>query len=120
MENYQIVNPEHTDVHDSLLKWASWARVRHHPATCRSLEGNYKPPPMYAPQPPKFMHDHKLAHRIEDLIVSAPRQLGQHLVYFYLKKYPPEAVKKRLKLSRSRMVQHLGEAREYIRLHLPT
>ena len=118
MESYRIISPEHTDVHESLLKWASWARVRHHPATCRSLEGSYRPPPMFEEPAPVFTPDHKLVYREEDLIVSAPNQFGHHLIYYYLKRFPPEAVKKRLKLSRSRMVQHLGEAREYIKRHV--
>jgi hypothetical protein len=120
MENYRIVSPEHTEIHESLLRWAAWARVKHHPATCRSLEGNYKPPPMYAEPAPRFTPDHKLVHLMERLIVAAPRNLGQHLIYYYLKRLAPDVVGKKLKLRRDRIVPHLVEAREYIRNHLTT
>ena len=118
MENYRIVSLEHTDVHESLLKWASWARVRHHPATCGSLERNYKPPPMYHPNEPHIIPDLKLVYAIEHLIVSAPKGYGRHVIYFYLKKLNPQATAKKLRVSKDRLVPHLNETREWMMRHL--
>ena len=118
MERYLLISPEHEEIHKSLLEWANWGRNKWHPQTCQSLEGGYRPPPMFEEPAPQFVPNLKQIYAIEALIVSAPRKYGKHLVLYYLKKFPPEAIKKKLHLKRDRMVSHLYDSREYVMRHL--
>lgn len=115
MENYRKINPEHEEIHEKLQKWANWAKNHWHPQTCQSLEGNYRPPPMFEEPTPQFLPDLQSIYNIEYIVVNAPMKYGQHLVYWYIRKWPHEAIKCRLRIRRSRMCPHLWEAREWVK-----
>lgn len=115
MENYLIVSPEHATVHERLIEWARWGRTHWRPHTCRSLEGNYRPPPAWEAPTPRFMPHLKQIYEIEYLIVNAPKGYGIHLIAWYVKKLPPTAIKKKLKIRPDMIVSHLFDSREYIK-----
>lgn len=118
MANHEIYTllPEHEETHKALLNWASWCRVHYQQQRCRSLESRYKSPPQWHPPEPINHLDILLAHRIEDLVTSAPKQYGKHLKFWYIVKLSPFIIKKRLHIKD--VDQHLHYSREYIKKHL--
>ena len=118
MERYDLIPPEHAAIHESIMEWARWGQIHWHPQLCRSLERNYRPPPMYETTTPQMIPNLKLIYAIERLVVNAPKQFGTHLVYYYIRKLPPQATRKKLHLSKDCIVSHLHDAREYLILHL--
>lgn len=115
---YRIIKPDHEAIHDHLLAWARWCKIKWHPQAVKSLEGRYRPPPMYEPAAPSTPPDLLLCYAIERLIASAPNQFGQHLRMWYIRRYPMEAAARKLGMPYSQVEPHLTRARQFVLVHL--
>jgi len=116
LNNYHLIPESHFNVHEALLNWVKWLSTSPPQRRTPSLEGNYRPPPMYEPPSPRLVLDHKQAQAIEELVVSAPHKYGKHITMWYIKRLNPIAVKR--KLSITNLDSHIYDAREYIRTRL--
>jgi hypothetical protein len=112
--NMEII-PEHEEIHSILLNWARWCKTGNHPQRCKSLEGNYRPPPMYHEPVPSNPPDVLQAIKVEILISRAPSQYGKHLICWYIKRLPPQAIKKKLSKKADEVDHHLYMARAWLK-----
>lgn len=119
-EAYRSIRPEHEVIHAVLLAWARWLAVRWHPQSVKSLEGRYKPPPMYEEPIPENPHNLLLCHAVEKLIVNAPNNYGTHLRLWYVRRLPMEAAARKLNRAYAQAEPHLARAREHVMVHIKT
>lgn len=119
LEAYRIIRPEHLAIHEAILNWARWCRVSSvvHRRT-PSLEGRYRPPPMYDYPIPSMPPDINHAHKLEALIVEAPHDYGKHIRLWYIRRLPLEAAGKKLHIAYFQLEAHLAASREYVLNHL--
>ena len=108
------INSEHEEIHSILLNWARWCKTGHHPQRCKSLEGNYRPPPMYHEPKPFSPPDILQAIKVETLISRAPNQYGKHLIYWYIRRFPNVAARKKLNIAIDEVDHHLYRARAWM------
>lgn len=118
LESYRLIRPSHEQIHTSLLNWVNWVRVKWHPQSVKSLEGRYRPPPCWHPHEPSNPPDLNLAHKIEDLIVSAPNHYGEHLRLWYVRRAPAEIAERKLHMKLMQLEPHIAASREYMLIHL--
>lgn len=114
LENYRIIRPEHEHIHQQLLNWVNWVRIKWHPSRVKSLEGRYRPPPCWEPPAPSNPPDLNLAHKIEDLIREAPNHYGEHLRLWYIRRVRAEIAERKLHLRLCQLEPHLAASREFI------
>lgn len=119
-ESYRTIRSEHAEIHAVLLAWASWLSVRWHPQSVKSVEGRYKPPPMYDEPIPHKPHNLLLCHAVEKLIADAPNDYGTHLRLWYVRRLPMEAAAHKIKRSYAQAGPHLAKAREYVMVRIKT
>lgn len=118
IERADLIDESHESIHIILLNWARWCKTTKHPQRCRSLEGRYRPPPMYHEPVPSNPPDVNQAIKVERLIVTAPHQYGKHLVCYYIKRLPPQAVRKKLGIPLSAIDDHLTRSRDWLNKRL--
>mgnify|MGYP001558516551 CR=1 FL=1 len=118
LESYRTIRPEHAEIHKSLQNSANWCRVGTVQRRTPSLEGRYRPPPCWHQPEPPNSPDINHAHRVEELIVSAPHDYGTHLRLWYIRRWPMKAAAKKLKIAYPQIEPHLAAAREYIKIAL--
>ena len=117
-EAYRTIRPDHNDVHAILQNWVRAIQVRKHFSRCRSIEGRYRPPPMYHEPAPSNPPDLIQADQIELLIREAPHDYGKHLRFWYIRRLSPEMACKKLHIGIGLLEPHLACARGYIKNHL--
>jgi len=70
---------------DRLINWSHWAKSRpFYPASCKSLESRYRPPPCWHPPEFKAEIDILDAYKVEKGIVRLPRRNMSIIIYAYI------------------------------------
>ncbi len=119
LESYRIIRPEHESIHETLLNWARWCKVNTHPhRRTPSLEGRYRPPPMWEEPILSKPPDLKLAYSIERLIVVSPHDYGKHIRFWYIRRLSLSMAAKKLHITPLKLESHLAASREFIKNHL--
>jgi DNA-directed RNA polymerase specialized sigma54-like protein len=62
------------DIESRINNWREWGRDKPHYQRCKSLEGNYKPPPIWHAPKPKFNIDLKDALTVERCVIRLPHK----------------------------------------------
>lgn len=70
---------------ERLRNWANWARDKPHYRVTQSLEGRYRPPPVWeAPQPTTFV-DINDALKVERAIIGMPKPYKALVIYVMIR-----------------------------------
>jgi hypothetical protein len=75
------------DLEARLLNWQAWGKDRAKYQRCLSLEGNYKPPPVWHAPALKVEVDIIDAKLVEDYIITLPKKYKEVLVVQYMYPY---------------------------------
>jgi hypothetical protein len=76
-----------TDIEALLLNWQAWGKDKAKYQRCMSLEGNYKPPPIWHAPALKVEVDINSAKALEDLIITLPKKYKEVLAVQYMYSY---------------------------------
>lgn len=83
------MNDDLAETMERLRNWANWAKDKPHYRVTQSLEGRYKPPPVWeAPQPTTFI-DINDALKLERAIIGLSKFYKTMIVYCMIRKYLP-------------------------------
>ena len=113
--SYVRIQPEHALVHDELVRWARWSRSRPIYQSCRSLEGNYRSPQIWYPEPPKTPMIIKDVLAVEKAVVKLPASSMQHIKFWYLERRSLDYARRSLGLTQDGAIQHINRARSMVR-----
>ncbi len=76
-----------TDIEARLNNWQAWGKDKLHYQKCKSLEGNYKPPPVWEAPHLRTEIDLKDALEIERAVIKLPEKHKMVLVTAYMYKH---------------------------------
>ena len=108
------------EVHEALLNWAEWCRVRRRPWRCLSVEGRYRPAAgnVYEPQstrPPPKASDPLAAEEVNGALLAVPEQHRQALHWRYHLRAPDRVIARALAIRPGGYGRFMRDARLMLR-----
>jgi hypothetical protein len=75
------------NIDERLNNWQSWGKDKAHYQRCMSLEGNYKPPPVWHAPALKVEVDINDAKLVENSVITLPKKYKEVIVVQYMYPY---------------------------------